>query len=215
MDTRKEKTETQKIEKKSKTSKITLGVFLLVIPVLVTFMIGKVFGASIQKTSPVLADNLGWIAILGVPTSFVVGIALIVLGISEKIDAPAEKEEVKQAEEAMVPTQDVQTTQQNTISTAVPPKEKSGPIAVANVALIFRTLMSLSTYSSMAFGSGPWTEGRVFGYFTGFINVFWIVGCVVIILSSNRRASKGQLITVMSLLAVVVLLTVLILSYHP
>ena len=210
-----EESQEKNVEGRGKTSKILVGIFLLFFPFLFSTVIGMLFGPMIQEAVPVLADILGWIAILGVPVAFFVGLALIVIGISEKNSSPTEESEIGQVE-GMAAPQDAQVMRQSALLTTVSPEKKSsGPVAVAIVFLVFWVIMSLSTYYNMVFGSGPWTEGRVYGYFTGFLNVFWLIGCLVLILSSMKKASKRQLIIAWSLFAGVILFTILIICYHP
>lgn len=61
---------------------------------------------------------------------------------------------------------------------------------------LFRIILSTPTYYNMAFGNGPWTEGRAFGYFTGlldvpFLFIIFILNIITTYRTFSQKAYKG------------------------
>lgn len=83
-------------------------------------------------------------------------------------------------------TDNVSTTESKS---AAPSTINNLPIAISIVLALLNIVLSASTYYSMAFGSGPWTEGRVFGYLIGYIDI----PILLIIFVLNAIATAGTL----------------------
>ena len=88
-------------------------------------------------------------------------------------------------------------------------------LSISIVISIFRIVISITTYYNMLFGDAPWAEGRVFGYFTGFFNLFWLAICLILNLLCLKYKKLAPKIISWVLLAMVLVFAILILAVKP
>lgn len=101
-------------------------------------------------------------------------------------------------------------------SESLPSEDSSHDSAILPIVFLsIRLALSIYAYYEMMFGSGSWSEGRAFLYIVGFIDMLWLIACLVLNIKSAKQAPKSQLIVSWILFATVAILAVAIILYKP
>ncbi len=102
-------------------------------------------------------------------------------------------------------------------------KKDGTSLMITSLALsVFRIIVSCNTYSVFLSPSGTWTEGKVYGYFTGDLNylfmaVILILNIIATVFQTKNHTIGKLIILFLAWLALFATfrLTLLILSYSP